>query len=55
MFLSFMGHCVMENRNALVVASVATQATGRSERDAVFRRAGELSDVHEKTIGADKG
>jgi hypothetical protein len=36
-FLSFMGHCVMENRNGLVVASEVTQATGRAERDAALR------------------
>ena len=29
-FLSFMGHCVMENRHGLVVASEVTQATGRA-------------------------
>ena len=28
-FLSFMGHCVMENRNGLVVASEVSQATGQ--------------------------
>jgi hypothetical protein len=29
-FLSFMGHCVMENRNGLVVASEVSQATGKA-------------------------
>lgn len=29
-FLSFMGHCVMENRNGLVVASEVSHATGRA-------------------------
>jgi transposase len=33
-FLSFMGHCIMENRNGLVVASEVSQATGRAEREA---------------------
>jgi hypothetical protein len=28
--LSFMGHCVMENRNGLVVASEVSQATGKA-------------------------
>ena len=36
-FLSFMGHCVMENRNGLVVASEVSQATGRAEREAALR------------------
>jgi hypothetical protein len=54
-FLSFMGHCVMENRNGLVVASEVTQATGRSERDAALRMVRSISGAHQKTLGADKG
>jgi transposase len=54
-FLSFMGHCVMENRNGLVVASEVTQATGKAERDAAVRMARALSGAHQKTLGADKG
>ncbi|NDC35177.1 MAG: IS5 family transposase, partial [Synechococcaceae bacterium WB9_2_112] len=38
-FLSFMGHCVMENRNGLVVASEVTQASGTAERDSALRMA----------------
>ncbi len=40
--LSFMGHCVMENRNGLVVASEVSQATGKAERDAALRMARSL-------------
>jgi hypothetical protein len=54
-FLSFMGHCVMENRNGLVVASEVTQSTGKAERDAAVRMARSLRGAHQKTLGADKG
>jgi transposase len=54
-FLSFMGHCVMENRNGLVVASEVSQATGKAERDAALRMARSLRGAHHKTLGADKG
>jgi len=42
MFLIFMGYCVMENRNGLVVASQVSQATGRAERDAAVNMARSL-------------
>jgi transposase len=54
-FLSFMGHCLMENRNGLVVASAVSQATGRAERDAALRMIRSLRGAHQKTLGADKG
>jgi transposase len=54
-FLSFMGHCVMENRNGLVVASEVTQASGTAERDSALRMARSLRGAHQKTLGADKG
>ena len=54
-FLSFMGHCVMENRNGLVVASEVTQASGTAERDSALRMAQSLKGSHQKTLGADKG
>jgi transposase len=54
-FLSFMGHCVMENRNGLVVASEVPQATGRAERDSALRMVRSLQGAHQKTLGADKG
>ena len=54
-FLSFMGHCVMENRNGLVVASEVSQASGRAEREAAIWMARSLKGSHQKTLGADKG
>ena len=54
-FLSFMGHCFMENRNGLVVASEVSQSTGRAERDSALRVARSLQGAHQKTLGADKG
>jgi len=54
-FLSFMGHCVMENRNGLVVASEVTQASGTAERDAALWMVRSLKGEHQKTLGADKG
>jgi hypothetical protein len=36
-FLNFLGHCVMEDRNALVIASEVSQATGRPERNSALR------------------
>ena len=54
-FLSFMGHCVMENRNGLVVASEGSQASGTAERDSALRMARALKGAHQKTLGADKG
>jgi IS5 family transposase len=50
-----MSHCVMENRNGLVVASEVSQATGRAERDSALRMARSLKGAHQKTLGADKG
>jgi hypothetical protein len=53
-FLSFMGQCVMENRNGLVVASEVSQATGRAERDSSLRLMRSIRGAHQKTLGADK-
>ena len=55
MFLIFMGYCVMENRNGLVVASQVSQATGRAERDAAVNMARSLLGPHQKTLVAGKG
>jgi len=52
-FLSFMGHCVLENRNGLVVASEVTQASGTAERDSALQMARSLKGAHQKTLGAD--
>jgi transposase len=54
-FLSFMGHCVMENRNGLVVAGEVSQASGTAERDSALRMGRLLQGAHQKTLGADKG
>lgn len=53
--LSFKGHCVMENRNGLVVASEVTHASGASERNSALQMARSLRGAHQKTLGADKG
>lgn len=54
-YLSFLGHCVMENRNGLVVASEVSQASGTAEREAALRMARSIRGAHQKTLGADKG
>lgn len=54
-FLSFMGHCLMENRHGLVVASEVTPADGYGERAAAVRMARTLRGAHQKTLAADKG
>jgi hypothetical protein len=53
-FLSFMGHCVMENRNGLVVASKLTEATVRAVRETALRMTRTLRGAHQETIGAEK-
>jgi transposase len=54
-FLSYLGHCLMENRHGLVVASEVTPADGYGERAAARRMARSLVGAHRKTLGADKG
>jgi transposase len=54
-FLSYLGHCLMENRHGLVVASEVTPADGYGERSAAVRMASSLPGAHQKTLGADKG
>jgi transposase len=54
-FLSYLGHCLMENRHGLVVASEVTPADGYGERAAAVRMAHSLPGAHQKTLGADKG
>ncbi len=51
-FLSFMGHCLMDNRHGLVVASEVTPADGYGERAAALRIACSLVGAHQKTLGA---
>ena len=52
--LSYRGHVLMDNRHDLIVDCRVTQATGTGERDAAKEMAADLSDAHQKTIGADK-
>ena len=35
--LSYLGHALVENRNRLIAAAMATHADGHAERDAVLR------------------
>jgi hypothetical protein len=54
--LSYLGHTVVENRNGLVVAAMATQADGTAERDAGLLMVADLtkSGKRRMTLGADK-
>ena len=54
-YLSYLGHCLMENRHGLVVASEVTPADGYGERAAAMRMARSLPGAQQKTLGADKG
>jgi len=48
--LSYLGHTVVENRNGLVVAAMATQADGTAERDAGLLMVAELTKTGKRTI-----
>jgi transposase len=54
--LSYLGHTVVENRNGLVVAAMATQADGMAERDAGLLMVAGLTKSRKRriTVGADK-
>jgi transposase len=54
--LSYLGHTVVENRNGLVVAAMATQADGTAERDAGLLMVADLNKKGNRriTLGADK-
>jgi len=54
--LSYLGHTVVENRNRLVVAAMATQADGMAERDAGLLMVAGLTRMGQRriTLGADK-
>ena len=54
--LSYVGHTVVENRNGLVVAAIATQADGLAERDAGLLMVAGLTKGRKRriTLGADK-
>jgi transposase len=54
--LSYLGHTLVENRNGLVVAAMATQADGMAERDAGLLMVADLTKGGKRriTLGADK-
>lgn len=53
--LAFMGHALMENRSGLIVAAVATRASGRAERLAAAELIAPFADRPRRvTLGADK-
>ena len=52
--LTFMGHALMENRNALVVDVRLTTATGLAEREAAVAMVEAIPGRHRITVGADK-
>lgn len=55
--LSYLGHTLVENRNGLVVAAMATQSDGTAERDAGLLMVADLTKRSQRriTLGADKG
>ena len=54
--LCFMGHALMENRNALLVGFQASTATGTAEREAALQLLDEqLKGYRHITLGADRG
>jgi transposase len=54
--LSYMGHILMENRNALIVETELTKASGTAERDAALAMIGRHSPSTRRiTLGGDKG
>jgi transposase len=54
--LCFMGHALMENRNALLVGFQTTTATGTAERDAALQLLDEQRKGERRiTLGADRG
>ena len=53
--LSYLGHVVIENRNALVMACEVSQANGLAEREAAARLMGKVSRTEKATVGCDKG
>jgi len=56
--LSYLGHTVVENRNGLIAAAMATQATGKAEREAGGLMVAGIVKSRKKrtriTLGADK-
>ena len=52
--LAYLGHVLMENRQALVVDTRLTLATGTAERDAALEMVADRPGHHRITLGADK-
>jgi transposase len=54
--LAYLGHALVENRNGLIAAAMATQADGYAEREAALLLLGEKQKGRSKriTVGADK-
>ena len=52
--LCFMGHLLMENRNALIVDAALTRATGTTEREAALAMLGRRGKRRRIMLGADK-
>ena len=54
--MSYLGHTLVENRNGLIVAAMATQADGTAERDAGILMLADLTEgkARRVTVGADK-
>jgi IS5 family transposase len=54
--LAYLGHALVENRNGLIAAAMATQADGYAERDAALLMLDERQKTSTKriTVGADK-
>jgi transposase len=52
--LSYMGHVVVENRNALVMGCRATHATGSAERDSALQLLASIPRHAHSTVGADR-
>jgi transposase len=53
--LCFMGHALMENRNALLVGFAVTQASGTAEREAALDLVKRRGSKRRITLGADRG
>ena len=52
--LCYMGHLLMENRNALIVDAALTRAGGTAEREAALAMLGRHKKAWRITLGADK-
>src|SRR5438874_10810099 len=53
--LSYSGNLLVENRNGLIVDSLAWEANGRAERDTALLMLEQIAGDHPVTVGGDKG